>query len=258
MRRLTLHIAGQRADIDSSTLIQMNFTMEELTNPAVVKNSYSQQVTLEGTKTNNAIFGAFFRLDRRTADGYNALAKTPFIITDELGGIVERGYVKLDEVVRSGASVQYKVTLYGGLGEYFYALSYKENGDKLTLADLDYLGTPTPAQELDFNITADAVREAWNDLFAGNDGKWSVINFAPCYNGIPEDFEADKGIFKPEGIAATSVTKDGYTYTPRDGWSLVELEKEYDEWQTKDMRSYLQRPVVSLRKIVEVLLSSNL
>lgn len=251
MRRLTLHIAGQRADIDSSTLIQMNFTMEELTNPAVVKNSYSQQVTLEGTKTNNAIFGAFFRLDRRTAEGYNALAKTPFIITDELGGIVERGYVKLDEVVRSGASVQYKVTLYGGLGEYFYALSYKENGDKLTLADLDYLGTPTPDKELDFNISAEAVRSAWNNLFSGNDGKWSVINFAPCYNGIPEDFEADKGIFKPKGIAQTSVTKDGYTYTTRDGWSLVELDKEYDEWQTKDMRSYLQRPVVSLRKIVE-------
>lgn len=259
MKKLSLYIGGMMADIDEQTLIQMTFTMEDLTNPAVVKNSYSQQVTLEGTKTNNAIFGAFFRLDRATTGsgatgrGFNALAKTPFIITDELGGIVERGYVKLDEVVRNGGVVQYKATLYGGLGEMLYALSMKDTGDKLTLADLDYLGTEDSATELNFNISAEAVREAWSDLFAGNDGKWSVINFAPCYNGIPEDFEADKGIFKPQGIAQTSVTEDGYTYTTRDGWSLVQLDKEYDEWQTKDMRSYLQRPVVSVKAIIEAM-----
>ncbi|MBR6640306.1 MAG: hypothetical protein IKL35_08105, partial [Muribaculaceae bacterium] len=63
-RNVYLYIDGQLADIDKQTLIQMNYTMEELTNPTIVKNSYSQKVKLKGTAQNNRIFGAMYRLDR--------------------------------------------------------------------------------------------------------------------------------------------------------------------------------------------------
>ena len=260
MKQLALYIGGLRVDMDEAALIQMNFTMEDLHNPAVVKNSYSQQIKVQGTKTNNAIFGSFFRLDRvtrgsrATGAAFNALDKTPFVIYDELGAIIEQGYAKLDNIERTGENVQYAITLYGGLGEFFYSLSYTENGDKRTLADLDYLGTLHPDKELDFNITAEAVQTAWNALYSGGGGKWSVVNFAPAYNGLPEDFEADKAIFNPSISGfQTSKEEGGFTYGTRNGWSLVEFDKEYDEWQTKDMRSYLQRPVVSIRAIVEAI-----
>ena len=32
--------------------------------------------------------------------------------------------------------ITYNITLYGGLGDFFYDLAYKETGEKLTLADL--------------------------------------------------------------------------------------------------------------------------
>lgn len=261
MKHITLYIGGVAVDLDDNALVQMNYTAEELTNPTVVKNSYSQQVTLQGTPTNNKVFGSMFQLDRRTVSGgsvgvgFSALAKTPFVIYDDAEEIVERGYVKLDEVVRNGSKVEYTITLFGGLGEFFYALSYREDGEKMTLADLDYLGTDDPDSELDFYITAEAVDTAWGSLgvsTASPADKWDVVNFAPCYNGLPDDFEADKALFRPITAGmADSVEQDGVTYTTTDGWALVELSEEYDEWQTRDLRSYLQRPVVSMRAILE-------
>ena len=111
-RGISLYIGGRLADIDAKTLIQMTYTNEDLTNPTIVKNSFSKKVTLKGTPRNNAIMGAMFRLDRRTLSGegavgsqFNALTKTPFVIYDEHNAIVERGYIKLEDVTRKGNTV---------------------------------------------------------------------------------------------------------------------------------------------------------
>lgn len=251
--KLRLYIDGHLADLSDSSLIQVSHTAEDLTDPTIVKNSYSKQVTLEGTPTNNKLFGGIFRLDHITKSGFNPMRKTPFVIHDRTSQVVERGYLRLDSVEREGEKVAYKVTLFGGLGEFFYALAFDEEGNKRTLASLDYLGTKNPDDELSFNISRDVVDEAWSNLTATS-GKWSVINFAPCYNGVPDDFAADKGIFKPEPMGLThELTEGDATYTTVDGWALVELSEEYDEWQTRDLRSYLQRPVISLRAIVEAI-----
>ncbi|MBQ5863836.1 MAG: hypothetical protein IIW66_00385, partial [Bacteroidales bacterium] len=79
-KNLTLYIGGVEADLDNNALILFNYTQEDLQNPTIVKNSYSQQVTLKGTDVNNRIFGSFFRNDRTTGSGFNALQKTPFTI----------------------------------------------------------------------------------------------------------------------------------------------------------------------------------
>lgn len=246
-REINLYINGQRADLDNNALVQMNYTAEDLTNPTIVKNSYSQAVTLKGTANNNRIFGHLGLLNRKTTSGgFNAMAKTPFEITNAMGEIIEKGYIKLSSVERKGADLTYKVNLFGGLGEFFYNLSYDEEGDKKTLASLDY------GHDLDFTITTSTIQSAWATLASGGGGKWSVINFAPAYNGKPSNLSADKGIIRPAlaGLE-TSVTVDGKTYGTQNGWSLVELGQDYNEWQTKDLRSYMQRPVVSVQKIIE-------
>lgn len=260
--KLRLYIDGQLADLGDTALVQMNYTAEELSNPTIVKNSYSQQVTLQGTPTNNKLFGGIFQLDRATKGGgatnsgvfFNPLAKTPFVIMDEKNAIVERGYMRLDNIERKDAGVTYKVTLFGGLGEFFYNLSYDDAGEKKSLASLHYTSARSSENELDFIISASSVSLAWEAMKSGaTSGIWSVINFAPAYNGLPADsLTPDKAIIRPAlADLQTSITEDDVTYSTVDGWALVNLGKEYTEWQTKDFRSYLQRPVVSMRKIIE-------
>ena len=379
-RKISLYIADQLVDLDDQSFILFNYTMDDLSNPTIVKNSFSQQITLKGTPANNKIFGGSFRTDRRVAGtggdtgiDFNASQKTPFTIYNEMGEILESGYVKLDSISRRGADIQYKVTLYGGLGSFFYALSYDENGNKRSLADLDYLLTGSPDGELDFRITRDAVLDAWTRLTgqygesltyvsnydnkylqtsgvmystsaawyvqdfdvssyhkvlvsgrSGGNGAclavaldesdtalmayevatdqsyrdfeislpigtktlrvmgyntgiavknaipspmWDVINFAPAYNGIPDgNFSPDKALVVPSevGLQDTinvggeyqevevngqmqNVLVGGVDYTLKAGYSLVNLAEAQDEWSIKDLRSYLQRPVFSIK-----------
>ena len=51
----------------------------------------------------------------------------------------------------------------------------------------------------------------------------------------------------------TSVTVDDETYEPRDGYALVDLGQDLTEWQTRDFRAYLQRPVVNVYAIIEAI-----
>lgn len=364
-RKISLYIGDQLVDLDDQSFILFNYTMDDLSNPTIVKNSFSQQITLKGTPANNKIFGGSFRADRRVAGmgadtgiDYNASQKTPFTIYNEMGEILESGYVKLDSISVKGADIQYKVTLYGGLGSFFYALSYDDNGNKRTLADLDYLGTSNPDTELNFSITKDAVQEAW-DMLKGTmpilqptatdwgynlrtDGSqvatttypnryintyqvegarvyrvsfkrvnssaqsailaldsngnvvghwydggpaqnivdadittpvdavtlkvqgqtgaqdavvktpnrmWEILNFAPAYNGIPDgNFSPDKALVVPSDVGLQdTITKDGTAYTLKSGYALVNLAEAHDEWAVKDLRSYLQRPALSMK-----------
>ena len=253
-RTIELYINGNRADLDANGLILMNYAFTDLEKPTAVKNSYSKQITLPGTATNSAIFGHICRVDRRTSTGFVAGAKTPFEAFNELGEKVLAGYLRLDNVVCRGNIVTgYKVTLFGGLGGFFYALSYDDNGDKRTLASLDYY--TGGVDELDFKINATNVLAAWARLDtwprpSTPQSIWDVINFAPAYNGIPDgNFSADKAIVKATDVGlAASKTIDGVTYQAQtDGSVLVNLAKAHTEWEVKDLRSYLQRPVLSMR-----------
>lgn len=263
-RNISLYIGDSLVDLDDSSFILFNFTFEDLSNPTIVKNSWSQQLTLPGTDNNNRIFGQYFRPDRRVGSGsgvtgadFNPLRKTPFTIYSDMNEVLQSGYVKLESVSRRGRSViSWSVTLYGGLGGYFYSLSYDDEGNKLTLADLDYLGTSNPDEELTFAITANAVSEAWAaDSDGGNvDNKWKVINFAPCYNGAPSDnFSPDLGLARPSVFGLPTSDGEGHDASNTNGYALFKLPEEMDEWAVKDLRSYLQRPVFSMRALFAAL-----
>lgn len=254
-RRLTLYIAGRRADLGDDDFVLLNIALQNLTNPAVIRNSWTQEVELPRTPDNDKLFGASFRLDRNAGDGgagtdFNASKRVPFSIYTEVGEILFAGYAKLGSVTRDA----YRVSLYGGLGDFLYGLSYGTDGEKRSLASLDY------GEELDFDITAQTVAEAWARL--GGDTskpeKWDIINFAPAYNGIPDDFNADKALVDPGVLGITTPhTMDGVacTATKGGGNALLNLTKELDEWQAHDLRSYLQRPVLSVRKLLAAIAS---
>ena len=256
-RKVSLYIGDQLVDLDEQSFILFNYAMDDLSNPTIVKNSFSQQITLKGTPANNKVFGDYFKVDRRVGDyggqagaDFNPSQKTPFTIYNELDEILESGYCKLDGVERNGADISYKISLFGGLGSFLFSLSYDGNGNKRTLADLDYLGNGDPA-ELDFTIDATNLAQAWSDLqelYYGADpaptGKWTIINFAPAYNGYPDNFSPDKGLLSLPG-AGLPDSLNGYS--SKSGYGLVNLANPQDEWAVKDIRSYLQRPVLSMK-----------
>lgn len=258
-KNFTLYIGGVEADLDNNALILFNYTQEDLQNPTIVKNSYSQQVTLKGTDVNNRIFGSFFRNDRTTGSGFNALQKTPFTIYNEMNEVLESGYCKLESVDKKGADISYKVTLYGGLGGFLYGLMYDSDGNKRNLAGLTYMNNGT-SHEFDFTINQDAVARAWKRLQGDTmqPGMWEHINFAPCYNGLPAGgFAADKALC-PDSLYGVkdTYTEGGVTYNSKNGNVLVKLAGKQDEWAVKDLRSYLQRPVIKFKSILNAICDS--
>ena len=267
-RKISLYIGDQLVDLDDQSFILFNYQMDDLSNPTIVKNSFSQQITLKGTPANNKIFGGSFRLDRRIGDSggnsgvdFNASQKTPFVIYNEMSEILQSGYVKLDSVSRVGADIQYKITLYGGLGSFFYALMYKEDGEKKTLADLRYKmlnGSFTSAAGHFGQVGGyEMLHDAW--LYLANPEGFSIedhecwwpniVNFAPAYNGKPDKFSADKAL-----VDSSSFYNMPTLYRQTGASSnLMVFTNAHTEWELKELRWYLQRPVVSMKALFDAI-----
>lgn len=253
-----MFIGGKAVDLSQDPEVFFNTSVDDLTNPTIVKNSYSATLVIEGTPNNNKLFGHFWNLERiqngpntNITTGFNASQKTPFTIYIN-GEIYESGYVKLESVKKTGEKIEYSITLFGGLGEFIYCLSYDEGGEQLKLSDLTYMENGD-GDEFDFTINRQAIEDAWLNygVVASPSHKWHYINFAPCYNGIPDDFSADKCLINFNNAAIwSSTTVDGITYTPSNGYGLGTLPEKMGEWSTRDLRSYLQRPVFRMKEVI--------
>lgn len=247
-----LYINDKKVYFKEPPEIFVTYAHTDLHNPTVVKNSYTKTITVEGTPENNKIFNDFYDM-HRINDGelFNASRKENFTLYRN-GEPMETGYVKLDKVEKNNGKISYSITLYGGLGQFLYNLQYNDKGEQMKLSDLEY------STDFTFEVNKNTVRDAWDHIMTNkqveNGELYDIINFAPSYNGIPEDFSADKVAIDMNSLSWNEqfkkqiiTSKDGYTTV--DGWLLGELEKEYDEYQMYDIRSYLQRPVIRFKEI---------
>ena len=254
--KVKLFIEGIQADLDSGSFVLLNYAAEDLTNPTIVRNSFSKQITLQGTPRNDEIFGHIYRNDRNTVYGspytgpnFDPCRKTSFTIYNEANELLESGYLKLDEIVTTRRRRSYKVTLYGGLGSFLYGLSYKPDGEKMTLADLDF------GETLDFTIDRTAVADAWARI--GGDttkpAKWDILNFAPSYLGFPPSpFDANKCIIRPSAFGMAY--SDGeYDLVDTVGYTVATLSEKVTGNEAKDFRSYLQKPVIKLSAVINAI-----
>lgn len=270
--RLSLYISEKLADLgsgESEALLRWTYTRDDADAPAAVKNAYTKTVTLPATDANSAIFSHLGALDRVTIAGiFDPLTRLPFKVYDELGQIIDNGYLKVDKIARRGETVlSYDVTLYGGMGSFFYALAYKSDGSKRTLADMRWLEDTifaTPSHLADpYDIVTPYPTEAWAELINGTyiEKPSGIINFVPANNGIPDEqsFNCKQAYYKPgtynrdklDGLS-TSVVVDGVTYTPRltdNGGIIVNLGSKLTEWEVQCLPVTMQRCAFNLRRL---------
>ena len=266
---ISLYLNGQLAELGENPDIQFNYAVTDHTNPTVIKNSYSKTVSLPGTPTNERIFSQLSKLDRTQhfgrTDYWNPSQRVSFSILNN-GTLVEEGYAKIDNIIKTGNRTTYQLTLYGGLSQFFFNLSYASDGSKLKLSDLSYLGGTD--DELNFRINRQSVSDAWDRLSTGSgDEKWDVVNFAVAYEGLPDDFDSDRVLINTndlncelrqaygnqvhDGQLATEIESDDTKYKIKGGYADGELIRECTSFEVRDLRSYLQRPVFNMRKMVE-------
>lgn len=286
-QEIELFLGGKSVEFAEPPEILFSYIRTDYTDPTVLRNSYSKTLTIEGTPNNNQIFNSIYHLDKISDYGtFNPAKRMEFQLFSN-GDILEQGYAKLDKINKNGKNITYDITLYGGLGEFLYNLSYDQTaegsdtsrggGEDRRLSSLVFYDETEPNKEFDFDITKETVAEAWEALEKGTGAtKWQYINFAPAYNGYPKDFDADKVLINTQGTSmpitynnngktgttANNDDKGGFPKTLVDGeqtyrtfnnYALGELPKEMTEWEMRDLRSYLQRPIMSMKGFIEAI-----
>ena len=280
-QEVSLFINGTEVEFAQPPEILFSYIRTDYTDPTVLRNSYSKTLTIEGTPNNNRIFNSIYHLDQIVdPNTFNPARRMNFQLFSN-GDILEQGYAKLDKVNKNENNISYEITLYGGLGEFLYNLSYDQStegsdtsrggGEDRRLSSLVFYDETEPNQEFDFDITKETVVEAWEALEKGTGAtKWQYINFAPAYNGYPKDFDADKVLINTQNSTVplkfnnngssgsskgfpTSIKQEDSTYRTYNNYAIGELPKEMTEWEMRDLRSYLQRPVLSMKGFINAI-----
>ena len=261
---IKLYIDDKLVDFSSEVAIPFVYQLEDVNNPTVVKNFFTKTITIVGTKQNNKIFGDIYNFDRTqlydetylTGVYFNPSYRTPFQLFRN-GELLESGYMQLNSIALKNKVINYEITLYGGLGDFFYNIMYNDNNEKLKLSDLVYgvqdeNGNPIdPEKEMDFNINAHFVKECWDAINDEDKQLHSYISFAPAYNGIYDNFDNNKVLINTHNCQAfttTSKTVSNVKYETYNGYALGELKTDMTEWEIRDLRSYMQRPALRLKK----------
>lgn len=93
---------------------------------------------------------------------------------------------------------------------------------------------------------------------------WDTINFAPTYNGYPDDFDCDKVLINVTGtsfdkeIVEDSGTTAETRYVPRYGYAMGELGEDMTGLEIRDLRSWQQTPVLRVKSFFNAITSTTL
>lgn len=270
---IKLYIDNKQVDLVDNISLPFVYQLKDMSNPTIVKNNFSKTIDIIGTPNNNAIFGQIYKFDREQILSdvgilgayFNPSQRTPFTIYKN-SEIMEEGYMQLNTITKQNDTIRYSVTFFGSIGNFFYSLTAKENGEKLKLSDLVYNveddngNLITDGTELDFTINADFIKKNWDNLGTEGNGIHNFISFIPSYNGLPQNFDSDKVLINTYNNDTFNQSTDelfyndnGTIYQPYNNYVLAQLPKKYTEWEIKDLRSYLQKPSLSVKKFFETI-----
>ena len=216
---IALYLENQRLDTDESLSVSFTYETIDPDRLSSIKNSFSKTVAIKGTPNNNRIFGHIFRNDkyipvdandpdRRIGPYFDPHRQTRWTMTNK-GAYMGSGYCTLDNIIRKGTDITYNLTLYGGMGSFFYNLKYNTDGTKRSLSDMFWNWYPRTSMggyghALDqasestdpiLRCTADVITSSYLNLspdnpYTGTTGVDKDITFVPCYTGLYDDFDS--------------------------------------------------------------------
>ncbi len=133
-----LYIKNKKVDLPDNFKVLWTYSSTDLTNPTAIKNTFTKQVELPGTANNNNIFNHLYKIDAGYEDYvFNPNVRNEFTLTQN-GMLIESGYIQLNKISRKASEVTYSITLFGGLGDFFYNLDSLSSGEKKSLANLTW------------------------------------------------------------------------------------------------------------------------
>lgn len=259
-----LYINDKLVDFSNELSMPFIYQLEDTNNPTAVKNSWTKSITIAGTDNNNKIFGEIYNLDRQqlysnsyiTGVYFNPSFRTPFSIYRN-GELIESGYMQLNNITLKNKIVNYNITLYGGLGDFFYKLKYNSDSTPLTLADLRFgVENTSSDNEFNFTINKEWIKRCWDNIDSNVKNPEYFINFIPAENGIYENFDNNKvliNFYNNKAFTQSAVTVDGTTYSTHNGYALAQLNKELDEWEMCSLRSTQQRPALRVKGFIDAI-----
>lgn len=205
-------------DIDHNirldNLFTFNLTYENTDSPTTITNTRSNDISLPATQNNNALFEHIGLFDQ-IINNFNPLNRTPYLLTLS-NTIIESGYFELLGVIQKKFQpYQYKVRLYGSLGDFFYTLSEKDVSD-LNVGSI-----------FEHKIGRDSVKATW-------DYDNQYYKYALTYSGGYDNFSQDTVIRQPAVVSsgfrrvifaggkyyATTDASFGFIYSSSDGESF--------------------------------------
>jgi hypothetical protein len=137
MKNVELYIENQLVDMDEKVNIVITKQLNDIFDPAKIKNDFTKTVSLPNTSNNNKIFGHIYSPNKIIEYGdtniglnFNPSKKSYFklFVNSEL---IYKGYVKMLNITYENIyKWRYEITLYGYLGDFF-----SEFGD-LSLKDI--------------------------------------------------------------------------------------------------------------------------
>lgn len=262
---IELYIENKKIELE--TELEVDFTYETIDPQKLssIKNSFSKTVNIPGTPNNNITFGHIFRNDKyipissigAPIDSFYDPHKKVSWIINKNGSLVQRGYCTLDGIdVNDDRKITYKITLYGGIGEFFYSLSYNEDGSAKTLKDVFYDWRPkrtflgygqamNTAEEMTDTLmvcSSDIISQSYHNLnpnytYSGTTDIDKDVVFIPCYSGLYDDFDSKHmlvSVFNQNytGSPMSSTTKQILNNTFKDsivddGVTYTTLDKEF-------------------------------
>lgn len=238
---MKLYINDKEAFFSTDFDANMTFKFLDTYNPAAIKTSYSKTISLPDCKENAEIFGDF-------------KVKYQFDLFNDDGRVIEKGYCTLDRVKTVGNVKSYDVTLYGGLGDFFYNLKGDDSNPK-TLADL-YWGDIT---NLDPRGEEERTLMIWGPDYAY--GSWMNTEGNPIYDtfrAIPCVY--DDGILEKTKTVIPAVANglfpsasaSGSAFQGRDGSRALLVEANENTCYAKqDFRADLMPLGIKYKSIIE-------
>lgn len=231
MIKLDFFIERFKVDIDSETSFNLTYRFSDLTNPSNITGDYSKTIRIKGTHTNNEIFGQIWNLDRKIlfSDASNASisfnpakrTKATIFLNNEL---FKSGYVKLNKVNIEKGVISYDITFYSDLCDVLKTLN------DMKLADLQY------PNNLRHRINRNNVKMFWD----GTHTYSPYMTYVMTNSGLYDNFSNDKWL-----------TKNNSTTEISD----IMIGAEFDELAKREYRSYYQRPALTIKGLVNQIVS---